>query len=147
MSVFACHLCALLWLQDIIIIFWYVMQRTFCCNCCCCSCCYCCCCTVHVGVARYLNVFKLDMLRPMWAQIGQEGDMLNGCKWLMRELELNGGITIIFITIITIVFITIIITLIITITNLNKLCLGQAMTCVTNFFCIFNDLGNKLEWR
>lgn len=75
-SVFGCHLCALLWLQDIIIIFWYVMQRTFCCSCCCC---HCCCSSVHVGVARYLNVFKLDMLRPMWAQIGQEVDMLSDC--------------------------------------------------------------------
>lgn len=107
---------------------------------------YCCCSTVHVGVARYSNVFKLDMLRPMWAQIGQEGDMLSGCKWLMRELELNGGITILFITIITIVFITINITLIITITNINELCLGQAMTWATDFiyFCICNDLGHKL---
>lgn len=61
----------------------------------------------------------------------------------MRELELNGGITIVFIAAI----ITIIITLIITFININELCLGQAKTSATNLFCILNDLGNKVEWR
>lgn len=59
----------------------------------------------------------------------------------MRELELNGGITIVFIAAI----ITLIITVIITFININELCLGQAKNRATNLFCTLNDLGNKLE--